>query len=148
MVDWATVGASVLLSVVGSIVVTEYQLQRESSIEESEEIENWYNKSASLAGQVQRSWARMFEDAEMAEMNLSELQSEMSLLEDQISRHATEGERLDANSDVISALDNLAEECRSVSELPLHMDSSSDFSDRSEDINEAAEGVIDEVSDR
>jgi hypothetical protein len=116
MVDWPTVVVSVGLSVLGSILVTEYQLRRERSLEESDELNAWYDDCASFASEVRRIWTRNFDKPDQYHVNPSEIQSEMSLLERQISRHATEGEQLGAEQTVIDALDELASECKQTDE--------------------------------
>ena len=141
MVDWLTVIASVGFSVIGSLLITEYQLRRERSVEEAVELEEWYDDSASYAGQVRRTWQRLFDSPDRPGMNLSEIQSELSLLEGQISRHASQGEQLDANEEVIEELDDLAAECRRPDERSLHSDSLSEFEEMREDILEAVEEV-------
>lgn len=141
MVDWLTVGTSVGLSVLGSLIVTEYQIRREQSIEESSELEEWYDDSASYAAQVRRTWQRLFDSPDHRGINPSEIQKELSLLEGQISRHASEGEQLDADEDAIEALDGLASECRRPEERPLHNDSLSEFEEMREDILEKVEEV-------
>ena len=148
MVDWTTIVASVGLSVLGSIALTEYRLKREKSIEEATEIEEWYNTSAKYAAEVRRNWQRLFDSAENPKRNLSEIQNEMSLMENQISRHATEGERLDVDERVIETLDELAEECRQPANKPLHLNSASDFVDFREDILEAVEKVEEALQER
>lgn len=148
MVDWVTVIVSVGFSVVGSLIVTEYQVRREQSVEESAELEAWYGDSASYASQVRRTWQRLFDDAERPGMNLSEIQSEMSLLEGQISRHASMGEQLDADQTVIAALDTLAVEVRRPDERSLHSNSFSEFEVLREEILAAVSEVEDALANR
>lgn len=152
MVEWTTVAASVglsgLSSLVVAFVVTEYRLRREQSVERSVEVSDWYEDSAAYAAQVRRTWQRLFDSPDRAGMNLSEIQGELSLLEGQISRHASAGEQLGANQEVIDALDTLAEECRRVDDRPLHMDSLSEFEELREDILAAAGEVEHSLNDR
>lgn len=148
MVDWITVVASVGLSVVGSMVVTEYQLRREQSVEESAELEEWYDDSAGYAAQVRRTWQRLFDSPDYIAVNLSEIQSELSLLEGQISRHASQGEQLDADEDVIEALDTLTTECRRPTDRSLHSDSLSEFEEFREDILDSVEDVEQALENR
>lgn len=148
MVDWITVIVSVTLSVIGSLIVTEYQIRREQAVEESAEVEEWYADSASYASQVRRTWQRLFDSPERPGMNLSDIQSELSLLEGQISRHATEGEQIDANQDVIDALDRLAEECRRADNNTLHTNSLSEFENLREEQLEAVEAVEQALENR
>lgn len=139
MVDWATILASVLLSALASIGLTEFRLRRKKSFEERSEIEDWYDRSAEYAAQVRRVWQRLFDSAENPSTNLSEIQSEMSLLEGQLSRHATEGEQLDVDEKVIESLDSLADACRRPVEHHKHMNSKPEFA-------EFREQILEEVS--
>lgn len=148
MVDWVTVIASVTLSVVGSVLVTEYQIRREQSVEESAELEDWYDQSASYAAEVRRVWQRLFDSADRPGMNLSEIQSELSLLEGQISRHTSTGEQMGADEEVIDALDTLAARSRRPSEQSLHNNSMSDFSDHRAEILEAVEDLEEALNNR
>jgi hypothetical protein len=148
MVDWLTVFASVSLSALGSLAVTEFQLRRERSLEESAEVEEWYGDCYSYASQVRRNWNNKFGDVEGYEMNLGELQSKLSLLETQISRHASEGERMNLDDEVIDRLDKLAEKCREATNRPLHNNSAEEFSEIEDDILEAAGSVEESVDNR
>lgn len=148
MVDWATVVTSVLLSVVGSVIVTEYKFYRESSLEESEELEGWYDDSLEYASEVRRTWNRLFTNAENPGLNLSEIQAELSQYESQISRHASSGEQLGAEVEVIEALDEFADQCRRPTELPLHTNSTDEFIEYRDDIIEAADAVTESVQER
>jgi hypothetical protein len=148
MVDWATIGASVGLSALGSILLTEYRLQREQSVEEAAELDEWYRDSASYAAEVRRLWQRLFDSPDHPGGNLSELQSELSLLEGQISRHASTGEQMEADSNVIDALDRLATECRKPSRHTLHTNSAEEFQEYREDILDAVEDVEDALNNR
>lgn len=148
MVDWPTVVASVSLSALGSLAVTEFQLRREKSLEESAEVEEWYGECYSYASQVRRDWNKNFGDVDTYEMNLSELQSNLSLLETQITRHASEGERMDLDDDVINKLDKLAEECREATNRGLHNNSVEEFNEIEDDILEAARSVERSVDNR
>lgn len=141
MVDWATIGASVVLSVIGSIVVTEFRLRRERSVEEAVELEQWYTDSAAYAAEVRRIWQRLFDGPDNPGANLSELQSELSLLEGQISRHASTGEQLGADQAVITALDELAAACRRPVEHTLHVNSGSDFVEFRQEVIDVVEDV-------
>lgn len=148
MIDWLTIGASVGFSLLGSVLITEYRLRREQSVEESAEIEQWYADSASYAAQVRRTWQRLFDSPEDHGMNLSEIQSELSLLESQISRHASQGEQLGTDQQVIDALDDLASECRRPVERSLHLNSLSEFENFREDILDQVEDVEQALEDR
>lgn len=141
MVDWITVISSVGLSAAGSLFITEYQLRREQSVEESAELEEWYDYSASYAGQVRRTWQRLFDSSDRPSMNLSEIQSELNLLEGQISRHAINGEQVDADEDVIDSLDTLAVECRRPDGVPSHNNFIPKFEEFREDILKTVEEV-------
>lgn len=141
MVDWPTIIASVSLSVIGSFLVTEYQLHRERSVEKSADLEEWYNDGASYAAEVRRVWGRMFEESEGAGVNFSEIQAELGLLEGKISRHASVGEQIDADQDVVNSLDDLSKKCRQAANEHLHLNSMAEFSDHQEDCLEAVEEV-------
>lgn len=148
MVDWLTIGASVGFSVIGSVLLTEYRLRREQAVEESAELESWYAESASYAAEVRRVWQRLFDNSGSSGGNLSEIQGEMRLLEGQISRHASNGEQLDADEEVIEALDDLAVECRRPTERTLHLNSGSDFAEFREEILATVEDLEDALNHR
>lgn len=147
MVDWPTVIASVSLSVLGSLIVTEFQLRREQSIEESAEITEWYEECYSYASQVERDWNKNFGDVEGRHINMGKLQSRLSLLETQISQHASEGEKVEIDDEVISKLDDLAKECRELTNMTLHLNSKEEFSESEDNILEAVE-KLEEAVDR
>lgn len=148
MVDWLTVIASVGLSVVGSMVVTEYQLRRQQSVEESAELQDWYEDTAGYAAEAHRIWQRLFDSPDRPSGNLSEIQSELGLLEGQMSRHASTGEQIGADSEVIDALDDLARECREPAERPLHMNSMPEFEEMRDDILAAADELEETLEQR
>lgn len=148
MVDWVTVVVSVGLSVLGSLLVTEYQLRREQSVEESAELEDWYDESAEYAAEVRRTWQRLFDTPERPSMNLSEIQSEHSLLESQISRHASAGEQLGTDKQVINALDGLAQHCRKADQLTVHHNCVPEFEDLRDEILDAVQEVETSLEDR
>lgn len=148
MVDWVTLVASVGLSLLGSALLVDYRLRREQSFEESVELEQWYSDSAGYAAEVRRIWQRLFDSAEHSGMNLSEIQSEMSLLEGQLSRHASNGEQLGADERVIETLDGLASECRRASEGRLHTNSLSEFDEYRDDVLDAVQDVEESLEDR
>jgi hypothetical protein len=140
MVDWATVGASVGLSVIGSILVTEFQIRREVSVEQSREIEDWYDETAAYAAEVRRLWQRQWDLSDQPRGNFSELSSELSLLEGQMSRHASNGEQLTGvDQDVVEALDEVANRCRDVSEHAGYIGDSDDIEEYRENILNAVE---------
>lgn len=141
MVDWITVVASVGLSVAGSLAVTEYQLRREQSVEASAELQDWRDEAAGYASEVRRTWQRLFDTPERVSLNLSELQGEHSLLEGQISRHASTGEQLDADQEVIEALDELAQQCRNVEQHHLGSNSLEEFEELRNEALDAVEEV-------
>jgi hypothetical protein len=149
MVDWATVGASVGLSVIGSILVTEFQIRRERSVEESQEIEEWYDETAAYAAEIRRIWQRQWDLSNQPRGNFSELSSELSLLEGQMSRHASVGEQLtDVDQDVVDALDEVANRCRDVSEHTGYIGDDDDIEEYRENILDAVEGLEDELGNR
>ena len=152
MVDWTTIGASVTLSVIGSIIssllVTEYQLRRERTVEADIELEEWYTDSAAYAAEVRRTWQRLFDGPESPGGNLSELQGELDLLEGQISRHASAGEQLGADQEVITALDDLAEACRRPVEQTIHVNAETDFVEFREEVLDAVEDVEQAIKER
>ncbi|KZX49532.1 hypothetical protein [Haloarcula sp. K1] len=151
MVDWVTIlfsaSLSVSLSAIASMGLTEYRLKREQSVEEANEIDEWYTKSAEYAADVRRSWQRIFDTPEGQAANLSELQSEMSLLEGQISRHASEGEQLGVDEEPIEALDRLADECRRTAEHRTHINSYPEFEEFRQETLDAVE-ELEEVLER
>lgn len=139
MVNVATVLVSVTLSGIAALLVTEYQLRREQSIEVSAELEEWYTDSASYASQARRTWQQLFEDADRP--NLKEIQSELSLLSKQMSRHASQGEQIGADPRVVEKLDDLASECYRVGEASVHMNSASEFAEYRKDGLEVVEDL-------
>lgn len=148
MVDWATIGASVVLSVLGSVAVTEYQLRRKRSVEADVELEEWYTDSAAYAAEVRRTWQRLFDNPQSPGGNLSELQGELNLLEGQISRHASIGEQLGADQEVVAALDELAKACRRPAGHTVHVNSNSDFMEFREDVLDGVEDVEQAIEER
>jgi len=148
MVDWATIGASVVLSVIGSVFLTEYRLRRERSVEEVAELEDWYDDSVGLAAEARRNWQRLFDTPQKPESNFTELKNEMSLLEGQISRHASAGEQLGADSETINALDQLAAECRRAGKHQIHMNSLPEFEEFRDNILAKVEEVEEAIETR
>lgn len=149
MVDWATVGASVGLSVIGSILVTEFQIRREVSVEQSQEIDEWYSDTAAYAAQVRRLWQRQWDLSNQPRGNFSELSSELSLLEGQMSRHTSDGEQFtDVGQDVVEALDQVANRCRDVSEYTGYIGDSDDIEEYRENILDAVEVLECELENR
>ncbi|WP_281195736.1 hypothetical protein [Halorubrum sp. F4] len=147
MVDWATVGASVGLSVVGSLIVTEFQIRRELSVEESQEIDDWYDQSAAYAAQIRRIWQLQWDQADVPGRNFSKLSSKISLQETQISQHASSGEQLaGVDQDVVDALDQVANECRSLSEHSRHLNDIEEIQEIRDNILEAV-GELEEKLD-
>lgn len=141
MIDWGTVGASVGLSILGSIVVTEFQIRRELSVEESQEIEDWYDETAAYAAEIRRLWQRQWDQSDRPRGNFSELSSELSLLEGQMSRHASDGEQLKrVDQDVVEALDGVANKCREISEH-------SDYLNDVDQIEQYRESILDSVKE-
>lgn len=146
MVDWATVGASVGLSVIGSILVTEFQIRRELSVEQSQETEDWYDDTAAYAAEVRRLWQRQWDLSNQPRGNFSELSGELSLLEGQMSRHASDGEQLTGvDQDVVEALDKVANECRNVSDHTGYIGDADDIEEYHENILAAVEDLEDEL---
>lgn len=146
MVDWVTVGTSVGLSVLGSIVVTEFQIRREQSVEESQEIEDWYDDTAVYAAEVRRLWQRKWDLSDRPRGNFSELSSELSLLEGQMSRHASDGEQLtDVDQEVVEDLDKVANKCRDVSEHTGYIGDGDDIAEYRENILNAVEQLEDKL---
>ncbi|TQQ83610.1 hypothetical protein EGH24_02120 [Halonotius terrestris] len=147
MVDWLTVLASGLLSFIVSIASFEVRLRREQSVEESAEVEDWYTETAAHAAEVRRTWQRLWDSPEHPGSNLTEISSQMGLFERQISRHASSGEQLDVDPDVVDALDALAEECRKPSEHSFHSNSNSEFVEFRNDILDAVERVEEHLAE-
>lgn len=145
MVDWQTVIIAVLTSAVLSFLVTEYRIRREQSVEESAEMREWYNDCIGYTAEVARVWQRNFDEPDDHRENLSEIKSQMALIEKQISRHASSGEQLGADEDVIDALDTLAAQCSKVGERSLHMDSLDEYTEFREEIMAAVDNVEDAV---
>lgn len=141
MVDILTVAASAVVS----LGLVEYRLRRQQSVEESAQLEEWYNDSATFAAETRRTWQRMWDSAEHPQNNMSQISSEMGLLEGQISRHASQGEKLDVDQEVIDALDNLAARCREASEHTIHNNSGEYFEQFRRDILDAVEEVEDSL---
>lgn len=148
MVDWITIAISIGGSLIASMLLVEYRLRRERSVEECVELEQWYADCAGYAAEVRRIWQRLYDSADQPGTNLSEIRSEMSLLEGQISRHASKGEQKGANEGVISALDELASECRQTSEHQIHINSLPEFQEFRDDIIAAVEDVEDILDER
>jgi len=149
MVDWVTVGASVGLSVIGSILVTEFQIRREQSVEQSQEIDNWLDETAAYAAEVRRLWQRQWDLSDQPRGNFSELSSELSLLEGQMSRHASDGEQLTrVDQDVVEALDELANNCRDVSEHTGYIGDGDDIEEYRENILNAVEELETKLDNR
>lgn len=138
-IEIVTVLLSVILSLIGSLLLTEYRYRRKRSIETSKELEDWYTQSAAFASEVRRIWERLFDKSEAPGGNLSEIQAELGLMEGQISRHASQGEQIGADQAVIDALDDLANECQRVDSRTLHLDSFDAFRDFREDMIETVE---------
>jgi hypothetical protein len=130
------------------MLLVEYRFRRKQSFEESATVDEWYREATSYAAEVRRVWQRLFDSAEDPAGNLSEIQGEMSLLERQMSRHASNGEQLNANEDVIESLDELAEVCRQPSDHRIHMHSTSDFAEFRDDVLEAVEELESALDDR
>jgi hypothetical protein len=119
MVAAETVLVSAGVSLVVSLLSFEYRFRRERSVQESDEVSEWYAEAAQLSNRVQSTWRRKFErPVERGGFTgLSELQSEMNLLSNQLSRHASEGETLDASPEIVTGLEETADACRDVHEV-------------------------------
>jgi hypothetical protein len=152
MVDYATIGASVGLSALASLLVafftTEYRLRREQSVEEKAEIEDWYSDTKGYAAEVRRNWQRLFDSPDRSATNLNELKSEMSLLEGQISRHASQGEQLGVASEAVEALDKLAHKCRKPANQNLYPDSKERFEEFRTEVLNAVDDVEEAVDQK
>ena len=148
MVDILTISLSAGVSLLSSLALVEYRLRRQQSVEETAQLEEWYQDSAAYAAETRRIWPRMWDSADLPRNNSSQIGSEMGLLEGQISRHASEGEKLDVDQDVIDALDTLAEECRRPSEHGIHGNSGEHFEEFRRDILDAVEDVEDSLDER
>jgi len=149
MVDWATVIASVVLSVIGSVLVTEFQIRRELSVEESQETDDWYNQTAAYAAEVRRLWQRQWDRSDQPKINFSELSGELSLLEGQMSRHASDGEQLTGvDQDIVGALDEVANNCRAMSEHSTYVGDEDDIEEYRKNILDAVEGLESELESR
>jgi hypothetical protein len=72
----------------------------------------------------------------------------MDLFAGQISSHATKGESLKVDKQVISALDDLAKECKVTSKTRAKMGSQSKFDDVRDSIFETADKVEEKVESR
>lgn len=140
MVDWPTV----LVSVGGSLAVVEYRIYRGQSVDESNEVSNWYGDTAAYAAEIRRVWQRKWDRSDVARGNFSETSSEISLLEGQMSRHASEGEQLDVDQSVVDALDEVANRCREVSEHTGHLNDSDEIEEYRNQILDAVE-VLEEA---
>lgn len=138
MVDIATIGASVILSLIGSFLLTEYKLRREQSIEESVELNEWYADAGRYASEVERTWNRQYENAKIPDRK--GIKQQMALFEKQISRHTSTGEYLDADEEAIELLDELADACNTLSGVHLTTDDSP-FREAGEDCMGAAKDV-------
>lgn len=135
MVDFATVLASIL----SSVLVAEVRLRRKLSVEASQEVVEWYDQTAAYAAQIRRLWQRQW-DLDQSRANFGELASNINLLESEMSRHASEGEQLDVDQGVVEALDDVTDSCRDVSDH-------SQYINDTEEINEYREDMLDAVSE-
>jgi soluble cytochrome b562 len=149
MVDWTTIILSVLLATVASIITslatTEYRIRRENSVEQSEEVEKWYREAKEYSSEVKKRWRRSYD---ITNPDIKEIKNEMDLFAGQISSHATKGESLKVDKQVISALDDLAEECKVASKTRATMGSKSKFDDVRDSIFETADKVEEKVESR
>lgn len=145
MVDIATIGTSVLLSLTGSFLLTEYKLRRQQSIEESAELDEWYADAGRYASEVERTWNRQYENAQSPDRK--GIKQQMALFEKQISRHTSTGEYLDADEDAIELLDGLADACNELSGVYL-TNHASPFREAGEDCVAAAEDVEEYLENR
>ena len=129
MVNLETIVVSAAVSLVVSLASFEYRFRRERSIEESDEVNSWYADAARLGSSVQNTWKRKFvrPNERGTFTSFDEVQREMNLLSNQLSRHADEGETLDVDSEVITDLRQTAAACREVHDLRIHTNSMGKF---------------------
>lgn len=140
MVDYATVGVSLVGSAIVSLLAAEYRIRRERAVESSQELENWYQDVAALARQVQRKWESIFvETREAGEYpSWDELQSEMGLLADQLDRKASSAPD-GVEYDVVDQIHTTASNCRRISDIRTHMNVEPEFREAGDDAVAAAE---------
>lgn len=92
MVDVITVSvsvlSSVLVSVLASIIAIEYRFRRKQSIEESQEVDEWYQEVEDRSREIQEAWERLFERPieRGGKLNISQLQGEIGTIGDRLTR--------------------------------------------------------------
>lgn len=140
MVDFVSILTSVVVSVAASVAVVEYRYHREDVRESSQEIESWYSESAELGRAVQNTWRNKFErpNRDNGGVNFDEIQREMNLYSNQLSNHASQAASLEVSDEVTQALEDTAQACREVYELPVHLNSKPSFEEQGDKIMEAA----------
>lgn len=140
MVNLETIAVSAVVSLVVSLVSFEYRFRRERGLKESDEVNSWYAESAQLGSSVQNTWRRKFvrPNERGTFTSFDEVQREMNLLSNQISRHADEGETLDVDDEVITTLRETANACREVYDIRIHSNSMDQFKNSGQEAVEQA----------
>lgn len=144
MVDWSTVGTSVTLSGIASLIVSivafEYQQRREQTIESREEMSEWYEKSASLASHAKTTWTgRFVEPSQRGHPNYAEVQSKMNQIAGRIERHTSGISQNKVDDTVLEQLNELASKCREVNEIIIHTNAHSKFIEIGDQMMEIAD---------
>ena len=110
-------GASAIVSVVVSIITTEYRLRRKQTVSEQQENEDWQRQAVQFGREVRRKWQRDYEEHRKHFTSFDEMKREMKILANQLDTHANEGEDRDVDDEVVEKLRACASACRTLSQV-------------------------------
>jgi len=129
MVDAVSVVLSAVVSVAVSLASVEYRIRRSRSIEQDNEVSEWYADAASYGNKIQSTWETKFErpHEDNQFMSFDEVQREMNLFQSQLTNHAAEAGGLQVDEDVVEQVEQTAEACREVYEIRVHSNVMSEF---------------------
>lgn len=141
MVDVVSIALSAGISVAVSLASVEYRIRRSRSIEQDDEVSEWYADAASFANKVQSTWETKFErpHEESQFMSFDEVQREMNLFQSQLTNHASDAKGLQVDEEVVSQVEDTAEACREVYEIRTHMNVLPEFKEAGREVREQAE---------
>lgn len=145
-------GGGFLLAILGFAVTFfrkaifyEYKQWRED--DEKDDLE-WYQKTASLARQVQRVWEGKYKEpiARGEAFSHDEVKAELGLLADQLDRHASKVSTNDVPPELVNMVYDTAQECRSTENCITGIGSNPEFEEQgksavkmAEELEESAE---------
>lgn len=140
MVDFPTILASALISLLVSVGVTEYRLSRTQSYEEQQEIDDWYSETAQITSNTQSMWRQKFTRGleQGGSIPFEEIQRKAKLTASQIRTHIGAAGALEVDEEVVNSLEETAEACESLAEIMIHMNVTDEFREQGEEVVQQA----------